>query len=100
MKNFQEWLKTNTPLHEYYGTYEPSLDGPPLLPHTISGAEIQIRHLASNIRTTFGIDPRWQDHKQRIHKVMELLDKAAGLLDDGTMNGEMRNTPHKYHMPD
>lgn len=88
MKTYHQW--------EENLLYRPEIDGPPLNPHTISGAEVQIKQLASNIRTSFGLDPQWQDHKQRIIKAMNLLDQAAGLLDDGTMGGKMRNTPHQY----
>jgi hypothetical protein len=88
-KNFYHWLQEVS--------YNQSIDGPPLQPHTISGAEVQIRQLASNIRTTFNLDPQWKDHQQQILKATQLLDQAADMLDDGSMGGDLRNAPHKYH---
>lgn len=77
-------------------TYNPSIDGPPLKPSTISGAEMQIKELATQIRTTFGLDPKWADHKDQIVAATKLLDQAADSIGD-YMDGDKRNDPHKFH---
>jgi len=89
--NFANWLENK---NESYN-YNPSIDGPPLEPHTISGAEVQIRQLATNIRTTFGLDPKWKDYQQQFQQATALLEKAASLLDDGTMSGDLRNAKQR-----
>jgi hypothetical protein len=76
--------------------YNPSIDGPPLKPGTISGAEMQIKELATQIRTTFGLDPKWDDHKKQILDATKLLDQAADSIGD-YMDGDKRNDPHKFH---
>jgi len=76
--------------------YNPSIDGPPLKPGTISGAEMQIKELATQIRTTFGLDPKWADHKKQILDATKLLDQAADSIGD-YMDGSLRNDPHKFH---
>jgi hypothetical protein len=91
MKKFKEWQIEN----ENY-SYSQHIDGPPLEPHTISGAEVQIRQLARNIRTTFNLDERWKQHHQQILKATELLDQAANAIGEA-MSGEERNTPHQYY---
>jgi hypothetical protein len=85
MKSFREWQG-----------YTPSIDGPPLEPHTISGAEVQIKQLASHIRTSFNLDDRWTQYHQQIAQAAELLNQAADLL-GRVMTSSERNTPHKYH---
>ena len=75
--------------------YSASIDGPPLKPVSISGAEVQIRELAIQIRTTFGLDEKWNDHKQEILDATQLLDKAADQLGK-EMDGDKRNDPHKF----
>jgi len=90
MKKFKQWR-----IEEGY-SYTPSIDGPALQPHTISGAEVQIRQLASNIRTTFNLDERWKEHHTQILQATKLLDDAANMIGN-VMSGEERNTPHKYH---
>jgi len=76
-------------------TYSPSIDGPPLKPYTISGAEIQNKELATQIRTTFGLDPKWDDHKKQILDATKLLDQAADSIGD-YMDGSLRNDPHQF----
>lgn len=89
-KTFYNWLQEVS--------YNQSIDGPPLMPKSISGAEVQIRTLASNIRTTFNLDPQWKEYQQQILKATELLDQAADMLDEsGKMSGDLRNAAHKYH---
>lgn len=94
MNKFKQWRIEN----ESYA-YTPSIDGPPLEPHTISGAEVQIRQLATNIRTTFNLDERWKQHHQQILQATKMLDEAANMIGN-IMSGEERNTPHRfYHDP-
>lgn len=90
MKSLKEWRANEN--------YTASIDGPPLEPHTISGAEYQIRHLARNIRTTFNLDDRWKQYQQQISQATQLLDQAANTIGN-IMSGEERNTPHKYYRP-
>ena len=91
MKKYDEWR-----INEEGYAYNSSVDGPPLEPHTIHGAENQIRTLARNIRTTFGLDPKWQQYKQQILKATQQLDEAANILGE-EMSGDERNDPHQYH---
>lgn len=90
MKKFNEFLT------EAGFPYRASIDGPPLNPHTISGAENQIRELARQIRTTFGIDERWRVHKPQIVQACSILDKAADII-GSNMSDEERMLPHKFH---
>ena len=80
MKTFKEW------------NYQPTIDGPALDPHTISGAEVQIRTLARNIRSSFVYMPnsKWADYRDQIFKACEMLDQAANTIGDN-MSGEIRN---------
>ena len=89
MKSFKEW-------QDY--SYTQSIDGPPLDPHTISGAEVQIKQLARNIRSSFNVDERWKQYQRQISQATEMLEQAADLLGK-IMSSEERNTPHKYHTP-
>ena len=91
LSKFKKWRIEN----ENYN-YTPTIDGPPLEPHTISGAEVQIRQLSTNIRTTFNLDPRWNQYRNQIIEATNLLDKAADLIGN-VMSGEERNTPHRFH---
>jgi hypothetical protein len=76
--------------------YIPSIDGPPLKPSTIAGVEVQIRELATQIRTTFGLDEKWDDHKNQIFDATKILDQAADQI-GRKMDGDKRNDPHKFH---
>lgn len=87
MKKYKKWVESAHP-------YSQSIDGPALSPTTIHGAENQIRVMALNIRTTFGLDKRF--NKAAIYKACELLEQAASLLDDGTLTGDTRNSPHEF----
>lgn len=94
MKKFKQYQIEN----ENY-SYTQSIDGPPLEPHTISGAEVQIRQLAKNIRTTFNLDERWKQYHAQILQATRLLDEAANTIGN-IMSGEERNSPHRfYHDP-
>jgi hypothetical protein len=77
--------------------YRPSIDGPALEPTTIAGAEHQIQSLATQIRTTFGIDPSFKEFNQQIQQATKLLEQAANLLGNN-MSGEQRATPHKWQL--
>lgn len=91
MKKFKQYRIEN----ENYN-YAPSIDGPALEPHTINGAEMQIRQLARNIRTTFNLDERWKPYHAQILQATKLLDEAANTIGN-IMSGEERNTPHRFY---
>ena len=94
MKNFFEWAARLNEMN-----YDQKLDGPPLMPHHISGAENQIRTLARNLRTTFNLDPEFQAHHEQIFKAAQLLDQAADIIGD-TMLGDQahfRGKTHKFY---
>ena len=93
MKHFVEWR-----IEEGGFPYSERIDGPPLNPHTISGAENQIRALASNIRTTFNLDPRWKKYRDQILASTKHLEEAADALGE-KMSGDERNQPHQYYHP-
>jgi hypothetical protein len=57
MKSFKEWQIKEV-------NYNQNIDGPPLEPATISGAQVQIRQLAFNIRTTFVLDEKFIQYKR------------------------------------
>jgi len=78
-----------------YG-YSQHLDGAPLKPKTIVGAEEQIYELAREIRTTFGLDKRWAMYKNQIVRATSMMDDAAKLLGEG-MSGEERSTEHNFN---
>lgn len=84
MKTFKEWNEQII--------YQPTIDGPPLDPHTISGTEVQIRTLASHIRSNFIHIPnsKWMDYKNQILTACEMLDRAANTI-GANMDGELRN---------
>ena len=84
MKTFKEWNEQVT--------YQQSIDGPPLDPHTISGAEVQIRTLALHIRSNFIHIPnsKWRDYRNQILAASEMLDRAANTIGEN-MDGEVRN---------
>jgi hypothetical protein len=86
MKTFSQWSENCN--------YNPSIDGPPLDPHTIAGTEVQIRTLARNIRSSFVHRPnnRWKNYRDQIFKATELLDQAANSIGEN-MDGQNRNTP-------
>lgn len=90
MKSYKQWKI----LSENYN-FNPHIDGQALSPHNISGSEVQIRHLARHLRTSFGLDPSFKDHPQ-IAKAIELLDQAADIIGHD-MSGEDRNRPHQFH---
>jgi hypothetical protein len=73
-------------------TYQPLIDGPPLDPHTISGAEVQMRTLATHIRSNFVHIPnsKWLNFRNQILKACELLEQAANTIGEN-MDGELRN---------
>lgn len=78
MQTFKKYLEAFS--------YSPTIDGKALEPTTISGAEVQIKHLSSHLRFTFRGLPN-------IEKVTELLDQAANMLDaDVKLSGKERNT--------
>ena len=89
MKTFREYRESN------WG-YSQHLDGPPLKPKTIAGAEQQIYKLAEEIRNTFGIDEKWARHKDQIFRATIMMDEAAELLGQG-MNAEERNDEHRWN---
>ena len=93
MKHFNEWR-----IEEAGYAYSPSIDGPPLEPKSIHGAENQIRTLAANIRTTFNLDPRWARYKDQILAATKHLDEGADALGTG-MSREERGQPHQYFRP-
>jgi len=68
MKSFQKWMENQV-------SNEPLLQ-----PYTLSGAEKQIRMLATNIRTTFGLDPKWESYKEQILAATQHLEEGANLL--------------------
>ena len=92
MKRLNDWLLSKN-INENVIV---ALDGEPLKPRTISGAERQIRQLALEIRTTFGLDERFKNHPG-IQACSKLLEQAASVLDDGSLSGEERNAPHRFH---
>ncbi len=87
LSTYTNWLKK-----ENSDIYRPEIDGPPLKPKTIAGAEQQIRHLAYEIRGTFGSDPRLQAYKWQIQQATEMLERAASIIGN-VMSGEERNLP-------
>lgn len=95
MKSYKEYLHENSLISETL-SYIPEIDGPPLLPKHIHGAEVQIKNLAGNIRTTFGLDERYAKFKMQINKAADLLDEAANLIGN-VMSSEERMQPHKFH---
>lgn len=86
MKSFTEWKMNES--------YNPNIDGPPLEPHTLMGARTQIQILARNIRTTFGLDEKW--NSQAIHDATQHLEQAAMAL----AKLDNRIVPHKFHSPE
>jgi len=94
MKSYKSWK-----INEAAYAYTQSIDGPPLHPHTIAGAEVQIRTLAMNIRTTFKLDEKFAQFHEQIMKATTLLEQAADTIGQGDMSGEARNTAHKFHTP-
>lgn len=90
MKKFEDWkvIRENV-------TFNPNIDGEPLNPKTIAGAEVQIRTLARNIRTSFGLDKSFGNNHQSIHKAAELIDQAANIIGND-MDGDLRNQSHGY----
>jgi hypothetical protein len=89
MKHFNEWR-----IEEAGYLYSQSIDGPPLEPTSISGAENQIRTLARNIRTSFNFDPRWKKFQDQILSATKHLDDGANMLGKN-MSREERNQPHQ-----
>ena len=69
MKSFYNWIQITENVSQQQ-------------PDTISGAEVQIRTLAHNIRTAFSNDPKWNEYELQIQQATMLLDRAAGMLDD------------------
>lgn len=88
MKKFIDLLKEN------YG-YDQRIDGPPLTPNTLNSAENQILTLARNIRTTFKLDDRWNDHHFHLDQAIKLLEDAAQII--SKIPAEDRNIPHKFN---
>ena len=72
MKNFNEWLES-----QYY---QSSLDGPPLQPNSIPGAENQIKTLSINIRHLSRNKQFPKSVQESIFRATELLDQAANQL--------------------
>jgi hypothetical protein len=87
MQSFHEWK-----LGEM-ANYNPQLDGQPLKPTTISGAQNQIFELARNIRTTFMLDERFKPYAQYLRECEESLDHAAHVLSNVSVD-----EPHKFGM--
>jgi hypothetical protein len=83
MNSFKQWKEAIS--------YNQGLDGQPLAPRTISGSEIQIRTLASNIHNFVNVptSPVYQ-YRDQIFKTCELLEKAATIIGDN-MPQELRN---------
>ena len=83
MKTYKEWNEQ---------VYQPTIDGAPLDPRTIAGAEVQIRTLALRIRSNFVHIPnsQWSDYRNQILKATELMDQAANTIGEN-MSGELRN---------
>lgn len=92
MKKFNHWVNESF-------VYNQQIDGPPLKTHTIAAAEVQIRQLALELRTSFGLDKRFEQYHDQIFKAAELLEKAVSTLESVRARGIDRNTPHKYHQP-
>ena len=90
-RKFNEWMYT---LSERLN-YDQRVDGPPLHPNTISGAEVQIRYLASEIFTTFCVDPQFQQYREQIMQARSLMEQAADALGQG-MAPELRSATHSY----
>jgi hypothetical protein len=86
MKNFKTWQLT-----EGHIQYNPRIDGEPLQPKTAMGAALQCEYLATQIRTTFGLDERFAAHRDAIHKCGELLEQAAR-----EMYKVLVSDPHKF----
>ncbi len=89
IQSLQQWMELN---------FSQQIDGPALTPKNISGAEIQIRGLARNLRTTFLLDdPNFASHTEQIKEAISLLEKAADVI-GRDMSGDVRSQPHKYHI--
>jgi len=87
MKDFKTWINE--------AHYDPNIDGPPLRPMTIAQAEAQIRELATYIRTTFGVDPRFTEHKSNIFQATQSMEGIANQLTEG-MGDDLRNQAHRF----
>lgn len=83
MKKFKEWTET----------FNQNIDGPPLTPDTIMGAENQLKALARNIRTTFLLDPRFKNNPG-ILEATNLIDKAADVIGND-VDGSLRQTKYQ-----
>ncbi len=79
--------------------YRQGVDGPPLQPTTIHGAEHQLDQIAQNLEYTFGRDERFAQFKDDIAEAVNYIRKAVSVLGPVEM-GELRTARHKFARPD